>query len=66
MNTKKKFVYLKPKTEEAFDFFDRKMLGLQSCELLEEKEKMYLLKPIRTNFTFWMLKDNDENWDLDK
>lgn len=66
MKTKKKFIYVKPKNEDAFEFFDRKMLGLQSCELLEEKEKMYLLKPIRTNFTFWMQKKDDENWEIDK
>jgi hypothetical protein len=66
MKTKKKFIYVKPKTMEAEDFFDRKMLGLQSCEVLEEKEQMYLLKPIRTNFSFWMMKKEDENWDLDK
>ena len=63
---KKKFIYVKPKTEEAEEFFDRKMLGLQSCILLEEKEKMYLLKPIRSNFVFWMNTENDDNWEFDK
>lgn len=66
MKTKKKFVYVKPKTTNAEDFFDRKMLGLQSCIVLEEKEKMYLLKPIKSKFSFWMMKNNDNNWELDK
>jgi hypothetical protein len=66
MKTKKKFVYVKPKTTDAEEFFDRKMLGLQSCIVLEEKEQMYLLKPIKGQFTFWMNVKDDDNWELDK
>jgi len=63
---KKKFIYIKPKTEDAEEFFNTKMLGLQSCELIKDQEQQYLLKPIKTNFVFWMNKSNDMNWVLDK
>ena len=63
--TRKKFVYLKPKNETSYDYYDRVMLGLQSCEVLETNEKMYLLKPIRSMKTFWLSKDGDENWDYE-
>ena len=63
--TRKKFVYLKPKNEISYDYYDRVMLGLQSCEVLETNEKMYLLKPIRSMKTFWLSKDGDENWEYE-
>lgn len=66
MKTKKKFICIKPLNFEAEDFFDRAMSGLQSCELLQEKEQMYLLRPIRTKLSFWMKKVDDHNWEVEK
>lgn len=63
---KKKFVYLKPKNKISYNYYDREMLGLQSCEVLEDNGKMYLLKPIKSMKTFWLDKSGDDNWGYDK
>jgi hypothetical protein len=62
---RKKFVYLKPKNEKSYDYYDRVMLGLQSCEVLETNEKMYLLKPIKSMETFWLDKSGDDCWEFE-
>ncbi len=63
--TRKKFVYLKPKTKETYDYYDRVMLGLQSCEVLEDSGKMYLLKPIKSMQTFWLDKAGNADWEYE-
>ena len=64
-STRKKFVYLKPKNNESYDYYDRVMLGLQSCEVLEDDGKMYLLKPIKSMETFWLEKSGNDNWEYE-
>lgn len=66
IRTKKKFVCVRPKTENAEELFEYSMLGLQSCELLEKNGKLYHLKPIRGNFTFWLNSDGDDEWEIEK
>lgn len=63
---KKKFVYLKPKTEESYHYYDIVMSGLQSCEVLEDNGKMYLLKPIKSMETFWLDKTGNSDWEFEK
>lgn len=65
-NTKRKFQYVKPKTEVAKEIFEYTMLGLQSCEILDKQGKMYLLKPIKADYEFWMSADDDVDWEFDK
>lgn len=57
---------MKPKSEAAQEIFEYTMLGLQSCEILDQQGKMYLLKPIKAEYQFWMSADNDVDWELDK
>lgn len=64
--TRKKFVYLKPKNKETCDYYDRVMLGLQSCEVLEDNGEMYLLKPIKSMQTFWLDKSGNGDWEYEK
>jgi hypothetical protein len=64
--SKKKFITVKPKTEEAEELFEYSMLGIQSCELLEKTDVTYLLKPVRANYTFVMKITGDPNWEVDK
>lgn len=66
LKLKKKFVTIRPKTEEAEDYFDRVMLGLQSCELLETHNNSYHLKPIRAHQAFWIDCLDDVNWEIEK
>lgn len=63
---RKKFVYLKPKTEKTYEYYDKVMLGLQSCEVLEDDGKKYLLKPIRSMQTFWLEKSGNSEWEYEK
>ena len=63
--TGKKFTYLKPKNKVSYDYFDRIMLGLQSCEILEDNGTMYLLKPIKSMQTFWLDKSGDDDWEFE-
>jgi hypothetical protein len=63
---RKKFVYLKPKNSTSYEYYDQVMFGLQSCEILEDNEKMYLLKPIKSMQTFWLNKSGDDNWEFEK
>lgn len=65
-NTKRKFQYVKPKSEEAKEIFEYMMFGLQSCEVLEQQGTMYLLKPIKADYQFWMSADDDVDWEFDK
>lgn len=66
LKLKKKFVTIRPKSDQAADYFDRIMLGLQSCELLETQNSSYLLKPIRARQTFWVHSKDDVNWEIEK
>jgi len=63
---KKKFVYIRPKSSYAKEVFEYSMLGLQSCEILQQEPTKYLLKPIKGDFSFWMKTHNDKDWEIDK
>lgn len=63
---KKKFVCVRPKSEEAVDLFEYSMLGLQSCEILEKDGNVYHLKPIRADYTFYLNVNGDDNWEIEK
>lgn len=65
-STRKKFVYLKPKNNQSYDYYDRVMLGLQSCEVMEDNGKMYLLKPIKSMEMFWLDKNGNDDWEYEK
>lgn len=62
---RKKFVYLRPKNSESYEYYDKIMLGLQSCEVLEDNDEKYLLKPIRSMQTFWLEKNGNEYWEYE-
>ena len=66
MKTKKKFITIRPKTMEAEEYFERYMMGLQSCGLLEQNKTAYKLKPIRAYQTFWVQMSDDKNWEIEK
>lgn len=51
---------------EAEEYFERYMMGLQSCELLEQNKTAYKLKPIRAYQTFWVQMSDDKNWEIEK
>ena len=57
---------MKPKSEVAQEIFEYTMLGLQSCEILDQQGKMYLLKPIKADYQFWVSAADDVDWEFDK
>lgn len=64
--SRKKFVYLKPRNNKSYDYYDRVMLGLQSCEVMEDDGKKYLLKPIKSMEMFWLDKNGNDDWEYEK
>lgn len=63
---KKKFVCVRPKSEQAEELFEYSMLGLQSCEILGREGNLYHLKPIRAQYTFWLNIGGDDDWEIEK
>jgi hypothetical protein len=63
---KRKFICVKPISQKAKELFEYSMLGLQSCELVEQDTNKYLLKPIRFNHNFWIKIKNDPDWEIEK
>ena len=63
---KRKFICVKPKTEEAQELFEYQMLGLQSCEIVEQTPTTFVLKPIKADFKFTMKSKNDPSWEIEK
>jgi hypothetical protein len=57
---------VKPISQKAKELFEYSMLGLQSCELVEQDTNKYLLKPIRFNHNFWIKIKNDPDWEIEK
>ena len=64
MKTKTEFLTIKPKTEEAKDFFEIYMRELHSCKVLERKDNKVLLNSIAGDYVFWMNIEGDKNWEV--
>jgi hypothetical protein len=61
-----RIVYVKPKSDEAQDFFNFIMRKIHSCKLLEKDDDRLLVSPIQLPYKFWIQKKNDSNWELIK
>lgn len=66
MKSKTEFLTIKPKTEEAKDFFETYMRELHSCKVLERKDNQILLNSIAGDYVFWMNEKEDSNWEVIK
>ena len=66
MKTKTEFLTIKPKTEEAKDFFETYMRELHSCKVLERESNRVLLNSIAGDYKFWMNIEGDKNWEVIK
>ena len=63
---KSQFLCIKPKTEEAKEFFDIFMRQLHSCKVLDRQDNQVLLNSIAGNYKFWMNIEGDKNWEVIK
>lgn len=63
---KTQFLCIKPKTEEAQEFFDIFMRQLHSCKVIERKNNQVLLNSIAGDYKFWMNESDDKNWEVIK
>ena len=61
---KSEFVYLKPKTPEAYEYFEHEMRSLHSCKVKERRDGKLLLASISGNHNFWVSESEDRNWKL--
>lgn len=55
-------VFLKPKSEEAKEFFEISMQKLHSCRVIKRENDKMLLKPITKDLVFWIQEHNDAHW----
>ena len=63
---KTKFVCVKPKSRKAKNRFANLMNDLHSCRIQQEDNQKMFLESISGNYFFWMLKENDSNWEVIK
>jgi len=63
---KTKIVCVKPKSRKAKNRFANLMNELHSCRIQQEDNQKMFLESISGNYFFWMLKENDSNWEIIK
>jgi hypothetical protein len=61
---KSEFVYVKPKTSEASEYFVYEMRSLHSCKVKERRDGRLFLASISGNHNFWVSESEDRNWKL--
>jgi hypothetical protein len=61
---KSEFVYVKPKTREASEYFEHEMRFLHSCKVKERRDGKLFLASISGNHNFWVSESEDRNWKL--
>jgi hypothetical protein len=63
---KTEFVTIKPKTEEAQEYFESFMRNLHSCRVIRRQNSKVLLNSIAGEYVFWMNEKEDRNWQVIK
>jgi hypothetical protein len=63
---KTEFVTIKPKTEEAKEYFEFFMRNLHSCRVIRRQNNKVLLNSIAGEYVFWMNEKEDQNWEVIK
>jgi hypothetical protein len=63
---KTEFVTIKPKTEEAKEYFESFMRNLHSCRVIRRQNNKVLLNSIAGEYVFWMNEKEDQNWEVIK
>ena len=59
---KTKFITVKPISNKATNRFYNMMDQLHSCRVEQEEVDKMFLTSITDRYSFWMNKENDQNW----
>ena len=63
---KPKFICVQPKSSKAKNRFHNLMNELHSCRVEQEKDDCMFLSSISGKYSFWLSKENDQNWQVIK
>jgi hypothetical protein len=63
---KKKFVNVTPLSSKARNRFINIMDSFHSCEVEQEKDNLFFLVSLNKKYCFWVQKDGNEHWQIQK
>lgn len=66
IKTKKKFVNVTPLSSRAKNRFVNIMESFHSCEVEQEKDNLMFLVSLNKKYCFWLQKEGNEHWRIDK
>jgi hypothetical protein len=66
LKTKKRFVNVTPLSSKAKNRFVNIMQSLHSCEVEQETKDMFFLVSINRQYCFWIQKNGNEHWKIEK
>ena len=61
---KSEFVYVKPKTSEASEYFQNEMRSLHSCKVKDKRDGKLFVSSISGNHDFWVSETEDRHWKI--
>ena len=64
--TKKQFVSVTPLSSKAKNRFTNIMDSLHTCEIEQETDDKFFLVSINKKYCFWIQKNGNEHWKLEK
>ena len=64
--TKKQFVTVTPLSSKAKNRFVNIMQSLHTCEVEQETDNMFFLVSINRQYCFWIQKNGNEHWKIEK
>jgi hypothetical protein len=66
ITTKKKFVNVTPLSSKAKNRFSNIMQSFHACEVEKEQNGMIFLASINRKYFFWLQREGNEHWRIDK
>jgi hypothetical protein len=66
IKTKKKFVNVTPLSSKAKNRFTNIMECFHACEVEQEKNNLLFLVSLNRKYCFWLQKEGNEHWRIDK
>ncbi len=63
---KKKFVNVTPKSSKAKNRFSNIMDSFHACEVEQEKDGKMFLVSLNRKYCFWVQKEGNEHWGIEK
>jgi hypothetical protein len=66
MKTKKRFVNVSPVSAKAKNRFINIMNSFHSCEIEQETVDKFFLVSINKQYCFWIQKNGNEHWKIEK